>query len=102
MKGQRVVFLCVFFCSGPVPAPNGASPSPAFRRGRGKKKKNTLGGVFFFALAPPKGRGAQRGATNKNTLHTGDYSKNILETNDMGHEQKGPPTKKTPWPIRVV
>ena len=37
------------FCSGPVPAPNGASPSLAFRRGRSKKKKN---GVFFFALAP--------------------------------------------------
>ena len=42
---------CFFFCSGPVPAPNGASPSLAFRRGR-SKKKNTLGGVFFFALAP--------------------------------------------------
>ena len=32
-------------------------------------KKNTLCGVFF-ALAPPKGRGAQWGATKKNTLHT--------------------------------
>ena len=49
---------CFFFCSGPgerqgkeKPAPNGASPSPAFPRGR-SKKKNTLGGVFFFALAP--------------------------------------------------
>ena len=42
---------CFFLCSGPVPAPNGASPSLAFRRGR-SKKKNTLGGVFFFALAP--------------------------------------------------
>ena len=42
---------CFFFCSGPVPAPNGASPSPAFPRGR-SKKKNTLGGVFFFAAAP--------------------------------------------------
>ena len=42
---------CFFFCSGPVPASNGASPSLAFRRGR-SKKKNTLGGVFFFALAP--------------------------------------------------
>ena len=40
-----------FFCSGPVPAPNGASPSLAFRRGR-SKKKNTLGGVFVFAAAP--------------------------------------------------
>ena len=33
-----------------MPAPNGASPSLAFRRCR--NKKNTLGGVFFFALAP--------------------------------------------------
>ena len=49
-KTPWVVFL---FCSGPVPAPNGASPSPAFPRGR-SKKKNTLGGVFFFALAPPR------------------------------------------------
>ena len=47
-KTPWVVFL---FCSGPVPASNGASPSLAFRRGR-SKKKNTLGGVFFFALAP--------------------------------------------------
>ena len=47
-KNTLVVF---FFCSGPVPAPNGASPSRAFRRGR-SKKKNTLGGVSFFAAAP--------------------------------------------------
>ena len=43
-----VVFF--FFCSGPVPAPNGASPSPAFPRGRSKKKNTWV--VFFFALAP--------------------------------------------------
>ena len=48
--GARAKFF-FFFCSGPVPASNGASPSPAFPRGR-SKKKNTLGGVFFFALAP--------------------------------------------------
>ena len=49
-KSPWVVFI---FCSGPVPAPNEASPSPAFPRGRSKKKKkHTLGGVFFFALAP--------------------------------------------------
>ena len=40
-----------FFCSGPVPAPNGASPSLAFPRGRSKKKKHP-GWCFFFALAP--------------------------------------------------
>ena len=39
-----------FFCSGPVPASNGASPSLAFRRGRSKKKHP--GWCFFFALAP--------------------------------------------------
>ena len=39
-----------FFCSGPVPAPNGASPSPAVP-GAGAKKKHP-GWVFFFALAP--------------------------------------------------
>ena len=34
-----------------APCRHGASPSPAFPRGR-SKKKNTLGGVFFFAAAP--------------------------------------------------
>ena len=48
---------CFVFCSGPVPASNGASPSLAFRRGR-SKKKNSLGGVFF--LLWPRA-GAQRG-----------------------------------------
>ena len=44
---------------------------------------------FFLALASPKSRAAQRGAT-KNTLHTrGRQQKKILETNDTGHEQKG-------------
>ena len=42
---------CFFFCSGPVPASNGASPSLAFPRGRSKKKKHP-GWCFFFALAP--------------------------------------------------
>ena len=66
---------CFFFCSGPVPAPNGASPSLAFRRGR-SKKKTPWGGVFF--LLWPRA-GAQRGfsfplpfagaaAKKKNTL----------------------------------
>ena len=36
---------------GEAPCRHGASPSPAFPRGRSKKKKN-LGGVFFFAAAP--------------------------------------------------
>ena len=54
---------CFFFCSGPVPAPNGACPSPAFPRSKKNTspslafpgagaKKSTLGGVFFFAAAP--------------------------------------------------
>ena len=51
--------------------------------------------VFFFALAPPKGRGAQRGATKKKHFaHPGPTAKQFLETNDAGHEQKGATTKK--------
>ena len=46
------------FCSGPVPASNGASPSPAFRRGRSKKKKHP-GWCFFFCSGPvPASNGA--------------------------------------------
>ena len=44
---------CFFFCSGPVPASNGASPSLAFRRGRSKKKHP--GWCFFFLLWPRAG-----------------------------------------------
>ena len=80
------------FCSGPVPAPNGASPSPAFRRAGAKK--NTLGGVFF-ALAPPKRRGAQRGATQKKTLCTpGDDSKKFWKPMTRGTSKKGPQQQK--------
>ena len=68
----------VFFCSGPVPAPNGASPSLAFRRGR--SKKNTLGGVFFFCSGPVPARG---------------FSFPCLSP---GPEQK----KKTPWVVLFV
>ena len=77
-----------------MPESNGASPSPAFPRGRSKKK--TLWVVFFFfALAPPKGRGAQRSATKKKHFaHPGPTAKKTLETNDAGHEQKGATTKK--------
>ena len=46
-----------FFCSGPVPASNGASPSPAFPWGR-SKKKTTLGGVFFCSGPVPAPIGA--------------------------------------------
>ena len=46
---------CFFFCSGPVPAPNGASPSLAFRRGRSKKKHP--GWCFFFCSGPVPARG---------------------------------------------
>ena len=51
-KTPWVVF---FFCSGPVPAPNGASPSLAFRRGRSKKKTPWV--VFVFLLWPRAGTG---------------------------------------------
>ena len=71
---KKTPWVVLFFCSGPVPAPNGASPSLAFRRGR-SKKKNTLGGVFFFCSGPvPAPNGASpspafRGAAaKKNTL----------------------------------
>ena len=60
---------CFFFCSGPVPASNGASPSLAFRRGRrspvpaqrgfsfpclspGPEQKKKHPGWCFFAAAP--------------------------------------------------
>ena len=78
-----------FLCLSPGPEP---------------KKKNTLGGVFcVFALAPPKGRGAQRGATTKILCTPGDDSKTKnLETNDTGHEQKGATTKKTDRSARTV
>ena len=50
---------------------------------------------FVFALAPPKGRGAQRSAAKKQHFaHPGPTAKNFLETNDAGHEQKGATTKK--------
>ena len=45
-----------FFCSGPVPAPNGASPSLAFRRGRSQKKKHP-GWCSFFCSGPVPARG---------------------------------------------
>ena len=132
-----------FFGSGPVPAPNAASASPAFHRGRSKKQKHH-GWCFFFALAPcrrptglllplpfagaagwcflffalaPCRHGASPspafpwGRSKKNTLggffllpkgrnkkkhfaHPGPTAKNLLETNDAGHEQKGATTKK--------
>ena len=66
-----------------------------------EQKKHTLGGGFF-ALAPPKGRGAQRGATKKekHVAHPETTAKKNLETNDTGHEQKGATKKKTPWPCK--
>ena len=50
-KKKKHHFQGVFFCSGPVPAPNGASPSPAVP-GAGAKKKTPWVVFFFFALAP--------------------------------------------------
>ena len=71
-----------FFCCGPGER-------------QGKEKPRWAGWCFFFALAPPKGRGAQRGATKKKHFaHPGPTAKQFLETNDAGHEQKGATTKK--------
>ena len=71
-KTPRVLFFS-FFCSGPVPAPNGASPSPAFPRGRSKKK--THPGWCFFLLWPRAG--AQRGFSFP-CLSPGPQQKNTL------------------------
>ena len=49
-KKKNTTSKVIIFCSGPMPAPNGASPSPAVP-GAGAKKK-TPGWCFFFALAP--------------------------------------------------
>ena len=69
---------CFLFCSGPVPAFNGASPSLAFRRGRSKKKK-TPWVVFYFALAPCRLPGAspslafRRGRSKKKNILGGVF-----------------------------
>ena len=67
-----------FFCSGPVPAPNGASPSPAVP-GAGAKKK-TPWVVFFFCSGPvPAPNGAspslafRRGRSKKNNTLGGVF-----------------------------
>ena len=73
---QKKTLGGVFFCSGPVPAPNGASPSLPFAGAAAKKKKNTLGGVFFL-LWPRAGTGL------------------LLACLSPGPEQK----KKTPWVV---
>ena len=94
---------CVFFCCGPgvfffllwprAGAQRGFS-FPCLSPGPEQKKKHPgwscfllwPGWCFFFALAPPKGRGAQRSATKKKThfAHPGPTAKNFLETNDAG------------------
>ena len=50
---KKTPWVVFFFCSGPVPASNGASPSLAFRRGRSKKKKHP-GWCFFFCCGPAR------------------------------------------------
>ena len=72
-KTPRVLFFS-FFCSGPVPAPNGASPSPAFPRGP-EQKKTTHPGWCFFLLWPRAG--AQRGFSFP-CLSPGPQQKNTL------------------------
>ena len=73
----------VFFsCSGPAdrqgkekrrwPPARGQSKKKDLSAGPEPKKKKHPGWCCFFALAPPTGLGAQRGATKKkNTLHAG-------------------------------
>ena len=76
-KKKNTTSKVFFFCSGPVPAPNGASPSPAVP-GAGATKK-TPWVVFLFLLWPRAG--AQRG-----------FSFPCLSP---GPQQK----KKTPWVV---
>ena len=67
----------VFFCSGPVPAPNRASPSPAVP-GAGAKKKHP-GWCFFFCSGPVP---ASNGASPSLAFRRGRSKK-----------------KKTPWVV---
>ena len=93
-------------CSGPVPAPNGASPSPAFPRGRAKK--NTLGGAFFL-LWPRAGAqraspslAFRRGRSKKKTpwveffFCSGPVSARGFSFPCLS---PGPEQKKTPWVV---
>ena len=73
-------------------APNGASPSPAFRRGRSKK---TAWVVLFFLLWPRRKVAAPNGAQQKKHFaHPGTTTSKNLQTNDTRHEQKGATTKE--------
>ena len=92
----------VFFCCGPGERQGKEKPRwTAFRQGPEQKKTWVC---FFFALAPPKGRGAQRSAQKNNTLHTsgpGTTAKTTLETNDTEHGQKGATTKNKKHPGHI-
>ena len=60
----------------PMPAPNGASPSPAFRRGRSKNKKHPRW-CFFFLLWPRRKVAAPNGPQQKKHFaHPGRQLKN--------------------------
>ena len=93
-----------FFCSGPVPAPNGPTglllPLPF--AGAGAKKQ--LPGWCFFLLWPRRKVATPKGVQQKrNFAHPGTTAKKNLETNDTGHKQKGATTKPkkrrlTHWP----
>ena len=101
-----------FFCSGPVPAPNGASPSPAVP-GAGAKKNTPWVVFFFFCSGPvPASNGASpslafrrgRSKKKKNTLggvffllwpRAGAQRGFSFPCLSPGPEQK----KKTPWVV---
>ena len=86
---------CFFFCSGSVPAPNGAS-SLACLSPRGRSKKNTPWVVCFFFGSGPAERSRRPTRRYKKThfAHPGTTAKQIRETNDTWHEQKGATTKR--------
>ena len=80
---------CIIFAPAPRRRPTALLlPLPIGGAGANKTKKTWV--VCFFALAPPTGLGAQRGATTKkNFARPGTTAKKSLETSDTGHEQKG-------------
>ena len=70
---KKTPWVVFSFCSGPVPASNGASPSLAFPRGRSKKKKHPGWCLFFCSGPVPASNGAspslafRRGRSKKKT-----------------------------------
>ena len=76
------------FALAPCRRPTGLLLPRPFAGAGAKKKTHTLGGVFLL-WPPPKGRGAQRGATKKKTLCTPGADSKKISRNRQG--------TKVPW-----